>query len=371
MHLSLPLPNCPPPPPQEEAVSHPGAGLRPTHHHLRQPEEGLRCAGEVPGEDGGESGLGWSPSTLAVVGGGRPKPLHPHPPVGTLQHGSGRCWTPANPHFVPQYNACTLHGGKGQEQREFALSNLKAGAKDILVATDVAGRGIDIHDVSMVVNYDMAKNIEGESGPGRGSTGCGRGCLASVLPVPRPCLTPLPPCRLHPPHRADRPSGEERRSHHLPHQGGLYRLLRPEAGHPGKPGVLLPTRAGQPPRRPAQAWYHPHQEAAGGNHLRLSPWGWCAPLGHPFGDDGTNGAGGCQDFSGRSFCRHPDPCAARTANSRVWGWDCPKTSPLFSQSPSLPSPQTGGAAGGLFGDRFLPAHLLLGLGWCWASCAGF
>lgn len=61
-----------------------------------------------------------------------------------------------------QYNACTLHGGKGQEQREFALSNLKAGAKDILVATDVAGRGIDIQDVSMVVNYDMAKNIEGE-----------------------------------------------------------------------------------------------------------------------------------------------------------------------------------------------------------------
>ncbi len=64
---------------------------------------------------------------------------------------------------VLQYNACTLHGGKGQEQREFALSNLKAGAKDILVATDVAGRGIDIHDVSMVLNYDMAKNIEGES----------------------------------------------------------------------------------------------------------------------------------------------------------------------------------------------------------------
>lgn len=64
--------------------------------------------------------------------------------------------------FFSQYNACTLHGGKGQEQREFALSNLKAGAKDILVATDVAGRGIDIQDVSMVINYDMAKNIEGK-----------------------------------------------------------------------------------------------------------------------------------------------------------------------------------------------------------------
>lgn len=60
-----------------------------------------------------------------------------------------------------QYNACTLHGGKGQEQREFALASLKNGSKDILVATDVAGRGIDIKDVSVVINYDMAKSIEG------------------------------------------------------------------------------------------------------------------------------------------------------------------------------------------------------------------
>lgn len=59
------------------------------------------------------------------------------------------------------YNACTLHGGKGQEQREYALASLKSGSKDILVATDVAGRGIDIKDVTMVINYDMAKSIEG------------------------------------------------------------------------------------------------------------------------------------------------------------------------------------------------------------------
>lgn len=58
------------------------------------------------------------------------------------------------------YKATTLHGGKSQDQREFALSNLKAGEKDILVATDVAGRGIDIRDVSHVINYDMAKTIE-------------------------------------------------------------------------------------------------------------------------------------------------------------------------------------------------------------------
>ena len=63
-----------------------------------------------------------------------------------------------------QHNATTLHGGKGQEQREFALASLKGGSKDILVATDVAGRGIDIKDVSLVINYDMAKNFEGEDG---------------------------------------------------------------------------------------------------------------------------------------------------------------------------------------------------------------
>ncbi|XP_041478542.1 probable ATP-dependent RNA helicase DDX23 [Lytechinus variegatus] len=58
------------------------------------------------------------------------------------------------------FNATTLHGGKSQEQREYALASLKAGLKDILVATDVAGRGIDIRNVSLVINFDMAKNIE-------------------------------------------------------------------------------------------------------------------------------------------------------------------------------------------------------------------
>ncbi|UJR30923.1 hypothetical protein I4U23_018433 [Adineta vaga] len=58
------------------------------------------------------------------------------------------------------YNACALHGGKGQEIRDLALAQLKQGQKDILVATDVAGRGLDIKDVSVVLNYDMAKTIQ-------------------------------------------------------------------------------------------------------------------------------------------------------------------------------------------------------------------
>lgn len=60
------------------------------------------------------------------------------------------------------HSAVVLHGGKNQEQREYALSSLKSGQKEILVATDVAGRGIDIKDVSLVINYDMSKTIDGK-----------------------------------------------------------------------------------------------------------------------------------------------------------------------------------------------------------------
>lgn len=58
------------------------------------------------------------------------------------------------------WNAVTLHGGKSQEQREAALAQLRSGDADCLVATDLAGRGIDVADVSLVVNFNMAKNIE-------------------------------------------------------------------------------------------------------------------------------------------------------------------------------------------------------------------
>ncbi|KAI8885377.1 P-loop containing nucleoside triphosphate hydrolase protein [Backusella circina FSU 941] len=58
------------------------------------------------------------------------------------------------------HHAVTLHGGKSQEQRELALAQLKNGSAGVLVATDVAGRGIDVKNVSLVINYDMAKTIE-------------------------------------------------------------------------------------------------------------------------------------------------------------------------------------------------------------------
>lgn len=58
------------------------------------------------------------------------------------------------------YRVTTLHGGKTQEQREVSLDGFRNKRFNCLVATDVAGRGIDIPDVAHVINYDMPGNIE-------------------------------------------------------------------------------------------------------------------------------------------------------------------------------------------------------------------
>ncbi|GKA88673.1 DEAD-box ATP-dependent RNA helicase 21-like protein [Tanacetum coccineum] len=57
------------------------------------------------------------------------------------------------------YRVTTLHGGKSQEKREVSLDGFRTKRFNVLVATDVAGRGIDIPDVAHVINYDMPGNI--------------------------------------------------------------------------------------------------------------------------------------------------------------------------------------------------------------------
>jgi superfamily II DNA/RNA helicase len=51
------------------------------------------------------------------------------------------------------FSADAIHGGKTQGQRQRSLDKFKRGGIDILVATDVAARGIDVKDVSHVINY--------------------------------------------------------------------------------------------------------------------------------------------------------------------------------------------------------------------------
>eukprot|EP00913_Durusdinium_trenchii_P013083 g12283.t1 len=53
-----------------------------------------------------------------------------------------------------------VHGDKGQREREAALSGLKEGRLKLLVATDVAARGLDIKGVTLVVNFDAPSNTE-------------------------------------------------------------------------------------------------------------------------------------------------------------------------------------------------------------------
>ncbi|KAG6613360.1 DEAD-box ATP-dependent RNA helicase 24 [Phytophthora cinnamomi] len=60
----------------------------------------------------------------------------------------------------PAAPALCLHGDKTQQDRADALAKFKHGECRVLVATDVAARGLDVKDVKNVVNFDVAKNID-------------------------------------------------------------------------------------------------------------------------------------------------------------------------------------------------------------------
>jgi ATP-dependent RNA helicase DeaD len=53
------------------------------------------------------------------------------------------------------YRAEAMHGGMSQEQRERVMGRVRGGTADLLVATDVAARGLDIEQLTHVVNYDV------------------------------------------------------------------------------------------------------------------------------------------------------------------------------------------------------------------------
>ncbi|OZJ02065.1 hypothetical protein BZG36_04970, partial [Bifiguratus adelaidae] len=74
------------------------------------------------------------------------------------------------------FPALAIHGDKAQGERDWVLAEFKAGRNPIMVATDVASRGIDVKDVKFVINYDFPGNVEdyvhriGRTGRG-GATG--------------------------------------------------------------------------------------------------------------------------------------------------------------------------------------------------------
>ena len=83
------------------------------------------------------------------------------------------------------YRSEALHGGLSQEQRDRVMKKFRANTADLLIATDVAARGLDVQHVSHVVNYDVPS--DGEAYVHRiGRTGrAGRTGTAITLAEPR------------------------------------------------------------------------------------------------------------------------------------------------------------------------------------------
>jgi ATP-dependent RNA helicase RhlE len=59
-----------------------------------------------------------------------------------------------------KHDVVTLHSDRNQSQRNKALASFRAGRARVLVATDVAARGIDVDDISFVVNYEVPATAE-------------------------------------------------------------------------------------------------------------------------------------------------------------------------------------------------------------------
>lgn len=58
------------------------------------------------------------------------------------------------------FPALAIHGDKQQRERDWVVDEFRSGRHTLLVATDVASRGLDISDVSYVVNYDFPSSLE-------------------------------------------------------------------------------------------------------------------------------------------------------------------------------------------------------------------
>ena len=73
------------------------------------------------------------------------------------KHGADKVVKALATHQIP---AEAIHGNKSQNHRQRALSNFKAGSTRVLVATDIAARGIDVDELTHVINYEIPNEPE-------------------------------------------------------------------------------------------------------------------------------------------------------------------------------------------------------------------
>ncbi|MGQ0611819.1 MAG: DEAD/DEAH box helicase [Paracoccaceae bacterium] len=177
------------------------------------------------------------------------------------------------------FNAGSIHGNKSQGQRERTLAEFRAGQLDVLVATDVAARGIDIPTVRHVYNFDMPNVPENyvhrigrtarAGAEGTSVSFCAPAEMGELLAIEKLLKKQLPviggaPWSAEMVAAAPKP-GQNRGQRPGGGQGGQKRGAQPPAQRaPGKPGQgarpgsskpqgAKPMGGGQSPARPAGA----------------------------------------------------------------------------------------------------------------------
>ena len=58
------------------------------------------------------------------------------------------------------FTVCAIHGEMDQASRNAVMDEFRSGSSRVLIATDLWGRGIDVQQVSLVINYDLPTNRE-------------------------------------------------------------------------------------------------------------------------------------------------------------------------------------------------------------------
>jgi hypothetical protein len=152
-----------------------------------------------------------------------------------------------------KFFASAMHGDKSQGERDQALLDFRSGRNPIMVATDVAARGLDVKDVRVVVNFDMPNNIEECVLPFSLSLSLSLSLsqLAFYLLL---TLSPPPLFQLCSPHRPYRSCRRQGRLHLLLHRQEQQDGSRPrhhlKGGQPG--GAPRPQRTRRRRRRRTQ-----------------------------------------------------------------------------------------------------------------------
>ena len=183
------------------------------------------------------------------------------------------------------FSAAAIHGDKSQGARQTALANFKSGKIGVLVATDIAARGIDINELALVVNFDLPNEPEtyvhriGRTGRAGQEGQAVSFCCADEMdylkdiqklirkniPVRADHPFPMQPVSLQPQQPAAPAAKEKEREKeelHMEEQStGAAKRRRKRSKKPGAPAGA-PTQNAQPAQNSARAQNAPKEQPA-------------------------------------------------------------------------------------------------------------